>query len=162
MPEIAQNADISIFYHLFHQNSAFTRNAIKHVANVIFQFCYYLQQANRLQFIVWHQIFQQWTSCTSDWVSKLEQKTDNRWIIDHTKNKKLNFLGFLSKYPTNLCSMAKFWGNWSMHLRITAVSFFYRFLLEALEIPEVPIDKMAIIFVWMTSLPWNLIKMCRI
>ena len=35
-----------------------------------------------------------------------------------------------------------------MRLRITADSFFYR---KTLEIPEVPVDKMALIFVWMTS-----------
>ena len=28
-----------------------------------------------------------------------------------------------------------------MRLRITTVSFFYRFLQETLEIPEVPVDK---------------------
>ena len=40
-----------------------------------------------------------------------------------------------------------------MHLRITAVSFFYRFLQEALKIPEVPVDNMTIILVWMTLSP---------
>ena len=39
-----------------------------------------------------------------------------------------------------------------MHLIIKAVSCFYRFLQETLKIREVPVDKMAIIFVWMTSL----------
>ena len=34
-----------------------------------------------------------------------------------------------------------------MRLRITAVSFFYRFLLKIEKIPEVLVDKMAIIFV---------------
>ena len=34
-----------------------------------------------------------------------------------------------------------------MHLRITAGQFFYRFLQETLKIREVPVDKMAIIFV---------------
>ena len=38
-----------------------------------------------------------------------------------------------------------------MLLRITAVSFFYRFLWETLKIREIPVDKMAMIFVWMTS-----------
>ena len=38
-----------------------------------------------------------------------------------------------------------------MHLRTSAVSFFYRFLLETLKIPEVPAAKMVIISVWMTS-----------
>ena len=38
-----------------------------------------------------------------------------------------------------------------MLLRITAVSFFYRFLSKTLEIPEVLVDRMAIIFVWMMS-----------
>ena len=33
-----------------------------------------------------------------------------------------------------------------MRLRITAVSFFCRFLEKTLEIPEVPVGKMAIIF----------------
>ena len=38
-----------------------------------------------------------------------------------------------------------------MRLRITAVSFFYRFLKKIVKISEVLVDKMAIIFVWMTS-----------
>ena len=38
-----------------------------------------------------------------------------------------------------------------MRFRITAVSFFYRFLQKTLEIPEVLVDKMAIIFVQMKS-----------
>ena len=33
-----------------------------------------------------------------------------------------------------------------MHLRITAVSFFCRFLQETLKIREVPVDKIAINF----------------
>ena len=37
-----------------------------------------------------------------------------------------------------------------MRLRITAVSFLYRFILKTLDIPEVLVDKMAIIFVCMT------------
>ena len=40
--ENAQNADISIFEHLFHQNKALIRNVIKSAADVIFQFCFHL------------------------------------------------------------------------------------------------------------------------
>ena len=49
-----------------------------------------------------------------------------------------------------------------MRLRITAVSFFYKFLLKIVKIPEVLVDEIAIIFVWMTSSSWNLVKMCKI
>ena len=46
--EVAQNADIIIFGYSFYQNKAFTRNTIKSVSDVIFQFCFHLQEANRL------------------------------------------------------------------------------------------------------------------
>ena len=49
-----------------------------------------------------------------------------------------------------------------MHLRITAVSFFYKFQKKIVKIPEVLVDEMAIIFVWMTSSSLNLVKMCKI
>ena len=45
-----------------------------------------------------------------------------------------------------------------MRSRITAVSFFYRLL----KIPEVLVDKMAIIFVWITSSLRNFVKTCKI
>ena len=38
-----------------------------------------------------------------------------------------------------------------MRLRITAVSFFYRFLKKILKIPQVVVDKIDIVFEWMTS-----------
>ena len=42
--EVGQNADVSIFEHSFLQSMsrAFTRNAIKSVADMIFQFCFHL------------------------------------------------------------------------------------------------------------------------
>ena len=56
--EVAQNADISMhFLALVPSKQGLHKNAIKYVADVIFQFCFHLLQANRLQFIVWHQIF---------------------------------------------------------------------------------------------------------
>ena len=36
--------------HSFHKNNAFIRNVIKFVPDVIFLFCFHLQQANTLQF----------------------------------------------------------------------------------------------------------------
>ena len=43
---------ISVFFeHSFHEKRFFTRNAIKSVTDVIFQFCFHLQQADRSSFV---------------------------------------------------------------------------------------------------------------
>ena len=69
----------------------------------------------------------------------------------------------MSREPGKLCSLAKVWGNWSMHLKITAVSFFYRFLKETVKIPEYGLTKFPqFLYRWHHHHEIYLIKMCKI
>ena len=80
----------AFFKHFFHENRALRRSAITSVPDVIFQFCFHLQKANRFQLIVLYQIDPSVNFGTSERASKLGQKMNNRRKIEYNENNRNN------------------------------------------------------------------------